>query len=1189
MSKRTVAICTILIIAVASAAVAADWSTFRSDASRSGLTADGVGPELNAQWVYESTHAPSPAWPEPGRELNRNDFDYAYHVAIVGGTVYFGSSTDHKVYALDLASGEERWSFFTEGPVRFAPTVVDGTAFVASDDGLLYSLDAATGALNWTYRPAPTDERLMGNGQMISRWPLRSGVVVEDGIAYVSAGMWPSEGVYVCAVDAESGEVIWTNGTSGTMYMAQPHPGALALTGVAPQGAIVLSDSYVFVPTGRNMPACFDRSTGKFVYYRGQPDTWNDRWGGAWAMTHGDLLYGGRTHHGPDIEIKTGESDPWNGDGLIAWQQKNGQTYREMPNMLRAVIDGDTIYDSGSDEVKALDFEAFMGGTGPKDCTKWTAPAKRVYALIKAGDAIVAGGRGTVTAYSAANGAVLSTQEVPGQVRGLAAADGKLIASVNTGAIHCFSADAANNATVTPDVDQPGATSDLATDILETTGISAGYALVVGASDPSLALGLAQASDLRVHCIDPDAGVVADARAAVDAAGAYGRDVVVHNLDPNAMPYASYFADLIVATDDAMDLSARELYRALRPCGGAAYVVGRGETWLRNGGALRSEIRSAKNAVVVTRGALPGAGEWTHQYADAGKSGASEDSLLTLPTKLLWFGDPGPVKLLNRHWKPPSPLSVNGRMFVTGQHSVTGVDAYNGRILWEREFQAVARYPVNAKSGSAVADDDSVYVVTGNACQRLDAATGQTLNTYDLPEIDGADASKLWWDYLTVADRMVIGTVHDENEGLAVFGLTKDEGSIQWIYDAEQAVTHDAVAVADGLCHVLDKTSAYQADQAKRRGENAISKEHLVALSMSTGEVAWEAKRGLAKRGDLRLGGGLLLATGGGRVTVFDAATGKLVSWSGIRMRGFPVIIGDTLYGEPFAYDIKSGEQQKRVHPLTGKEMPWNFARSYGCGVMAGSSSVLMFRSGTAGFCDIATDTGTYNFGGVRAGCYTNAIVANGVMMMPPGDSGCTCSYNYQATVAMVADETDEQWSVFAAQSVPAGESISRVALNFGAPGDRRDADGELWLAFPRPAGLAVNVTVDAPASGYYRVNADAVDIAGTDADYLVASGIEGVKTVNVNLGTDASNTYTVAFHFAELADVAPGDRVFDIKLQGKTAVAGLDVAQEAGGRDAALIKTVAGVAAGDTLKVEFVAKGDMAPILSAIEIVRDN
>ena len=139
---------------------AADWPTYRHDLARSGATEESLPARLYLQWVYKAPHPPSPAWPEPGRELNRLAFDYAYELTAAGGLVYYGSSADHKIYAIELASGMSRWSFFTEGPVRFAPTIEDGRVFACSDDGRLYCLSAKDGTLAWQFRGGPTDERI---------------------------------------------------------------------------------------------------------------------------------------------------------------------------------------------------------------------------------------------------------------------------------------------------------------------------------------------------------------------------------------------------------------------------------------------------------------------------------------------------------------------------------------------------------------------------------------------------------------------------------------------------------------------------------------------------------------------------------------------------------------------------------------------------------------------------------------------------------------------------------------------------------------------------------------------------------------------------------------------------------------------------------------------------------------------
>jgi hypothetical protein len=63
--------------------------------------------------------------------------------------------------------------------------------------------------------------------------------------------------------------------------MPQPHPGANADSGVAPQGYLVATASRLFVPTGRSVPAAFRRSDGQLEYYRLQQ---NGSIGGARAL-----------------------------------------------------------------------------------------------------------------------------------------------------------------------------------------------------------------------------------------------------------------------------------------------------------------------------------------------------------------------------------------------------------------------------------------------------------------------------------------------------------------------------------------------------------------------------------------------------------------------------------------------------------------------------------------------------------------------------------------------------------------------------------------------------------------------------------------------------------------------------------------------------------------------------------------
>ncbi len=1108
---------------------AADWPNYRHDLARSGATEEPLATPLHRQWVHRAAHPPRPAWPEPGREVNRLAFDYAYEVTAAGGRVYFGSSADHKVYAIDLQSGRPLWSFFTEGPVRFAPAIEGGRVFVASDDGWLYCLSADNGVLLWRFHGGPRDERMIGNQQMISRWPLRSGVAVEDGTVYFSAGMWPSEGVYLYALAADGGKVLWKNETSGVEYLDQPHPPSDSMTGVAPQGYVLGSPDQLFLPTGRNVPAAYDRKGGELLYYHSRPTTWGDRWGGSWSMLASGLLFSWRCDVLPDCNVELGECMPDKDDGIIAFDAKSGSVRRDFPGKRCAVVHGDTIYLSGSGKIDACDLQSWTQGKSLADGARWSATQGRTYAMILAGNTLFAGGYDSATAFAADTGRKLWHDHLESQARGLAAAGGRLLVSTTAGEIICYGPEPVDKPAVVPveaespafagvPADSPAAAA--ARRVLQRSAKKAGHCLVLGAGDGQFLYWLAKQSDLQISCVEPDEAKVARARRVLDEARLYGVRIAVHHGSLRDVAYPDFFADLIVGGDagatDWEQVPAGELYRVLRPCGGTAYLVAGNTAGQPQAIAKRfeqasvppSRIAVSDDAVVVERGPLPGAGDWTHQYANAARTGTSADQRVRLPLRLLWFGEPGPERLIARHWKGPAPLSVNGRMFVIGQYSLMAVDAYNGRGLWRREFPEVARFPATRSGGNAAADDDSVYLATDDACLRLDAATGETLQTYQVPRASfglPGDASRpAAWSGLAVGTEGVLGSIGNIEQSKGLFLFSK-AGELLWTYTPDGLIGSHAVSMDAGKVYLIQQAAPDAVARAKRRGENAPSVARLVALDAANGKPLWQTEDGVAGRTELWLSGGVLLATGSSGMSGYEASSGDLLYSRGASMRRLPVIVGNTIYGEPAAYDLQTGQPKHRRDPLSTEQAFWNFSRSYGCGSIAGAPNLLLFRSGTLGMYDLAGDTGTHNFGGVRAGCHINAIAAAGLVLMPPGDASCTCSYCFQTTVALVPTTRRENWSVFY-ERLPSGP-VRRAALNLGAPGDQRDGQGTLWLGEPRPQTVNRRRDIAVPfrlagAEGFgpYHANADRVEIAGTDRPWIYTSGWKGPLRAELDL-----------------------------------------------------------------------------------------
>jgi len=222
----------------------ADWPTYMRDNRRSGVSPSAVALPLALRWVHRARRAPEPAWPPPAKaDLDHRKFnlkplvtyDRAFHVVVVGDRLCFGSSADDTVYCLDANTGEQRWAFSAEAPVRLAPTLTDGKVLFGSDDGYAYCLDAATGKQRWRVHLAPRHWRIPGNGRVISTWPVRTGVLVDRGIAHFCAGMFPVQGVYEGRVDVATGKVL-----SRTRIEASA------------QGYLVQRGSRLFCPTGRH-------------------------------------------------------------------------------------------------------------------------------------------------------------------------------------------------------------------------------------------------------------------------------------------------------------------------------------------------------------------------------------------------------------------------------------------------------------------------------------------------------------------------------------------------------------------------------------------------------------------------------------------------------------------------------------------------------------------------------------------------------------------------------------------------------------------------------------------------------------------------------------------------------------------------------------------------------------------------
>jgi len=229
---------------------------WRHDPGRTATTSSLLDEKLEVLWKRELPE------PVPAYQDTRLQFDASYEPIVLGKRLFVGSNHDDSVAAFDTETGELLWRFDTNGPVRFAPVGGKGRIIFGSDDGCVYCVKASDGSLVWKKRAVPSERLVLGNGRLISVWPIRGGPVLHDDRVYFAAGVWPLEGTFVFCVDAASGETLWRNDEASYRYQVHPH-NAEAYGGLAPQGYLLIDGDDIVVPSSQAYPARFDRISGE--------------------------------------------------------------------------------------------------------------------------------------------------------------------------------------------------------------------------------------------------------------------------------------------------------------------------------------------------------------------------------------------------------------------------------------------------------------------------------------------------------------------------------------------------------------------------------------------------------------------------------------------------------------------------------------------------------------------------------------------------------------------------------------------------------------------------------------------------------------------------------------------------------------------------------------------------------------
>jgi outer membrane protein assembly factor BamB len=1047
---------------------AADWPTYLMNNQRNAVSDEKLKPPLSEVWAYRARHAPQPAWPPPakrdfynqGRRTDpldaRSILGRAYPVVVAGDSLYYASPANHAIICVDVRTGKARWRFFAEGPVRLAPSVRDGKVYFGSDDGHVYCLDAA-GKQIWKSRISPkeVDRRLPGNGHMISLWPVRSSVLVEGKAAYACAGLFPLQGTYRCALDRKTGKPIWQ------------------VKGGSVQGHLVSMGGKILAPTGRTAAHAFMAEDGK----KAQTGASSSR--GTYIVTAGKTTFfqtgrlyrslavsglgktKGERHWAYSSEFivaRKGISYFHGKRGIAAIRFEKYPTWSVKRSFLRNSITSarwklgkiDRKKDAAGYEEAKAKLDGMIKSTAELEsklqgAVLWRRKLSlrsRAYSLIMSGDVLFAGRNGAVVAISAKDGKDLWTGTVKGKVYGLAVAGGRLYASTDKGTIHCFMPGRnASKSASAPAASRPPAGKNVIAGpaverILKQLSTRQGYCLVLGARSESLLRELASQTRFKIIAVESDEKYIAGLRRSLDASGLYGR-IAVHHGASQKLPYPPYFANLVVIAS-ATATAPKEVCRVLRPYGGLAVMADGAspKTWLK--GVLPPGGRFTP-AGALQRGPLPGAGEWTHQYAAPDNRATSNDPYVRGQLAPLWFGAPGPREMVDRHNLAAAPLFKDGRIFVPANERIIAIDAYNGTRLWSMDVPGSRRVGVAKDSGQMAVADDSVYIVVKGECWGINAATGKRSITLKVP----ATGEKREWGYLAFLGNQAIGTSQRPGASFGepgrlaliirrdfqpvivssgIFSLDRKSGAKHWHYQ-NGTIMNSCIAIGDGRVYLLEARNApAKSDEKGRiRVDKFLSGSNfLVALDLKTGAKLWEqpVKLPFHHGAFLYYAEGKVLAVGPyNRIReirgkkkntvhyglyAFEAKTGKSIwntevktNWGVNGNHGqqwrHPVIVGNEIMSRIFACDLNTG---RRLPSIPGGD----------CGVSSSSASATFYRHGRGNLSmyDLNVRRGRSLNKVTRSGCFLNLIPAGGILSIPESSSGCTCEYPLQTSLAYV-------------------------------------------------------------------------------------------------------------------------------------------------------------------------------------------
>ncbi|MBN2592007.1 MAG: PQQ-binding-like beta-propeller repeat protein, partial [Sedimentisphaerales bacterium] len=588
----------------------------------------------------------------------------------------------------------------------------------------------------------------------------------------------------------------------------------------------------------------------------------------------------------------------------------------------------------------------------------------------------------------------------------------------------------------------------------------------------------------------------------------------------------------------------------------------------------------------------------------------------------------------------------------------------------------------NEIGSNYVTVSDAVYIVYGDKIHVLDPVTGRTTKEFSMPGQKKPNFGSLavWKDLLLATSSPLHVPLKGEKEkgsmispkdikpifkkgdnwhyltGIGVtpnadyssgskmlVAMNRHSGDVLWRRNADYSFRHNAIAMAAGIVFCIDGISDAKLAYLKRRGLLFKKERTLYALDARTGELIWQTKKSVfgtwlaySTEHDV-----LLEASSRSRdrapdetdraMTAYRGSDGKVLWRNDEIYQGPPIIYHDRIITqtsggtdstalEANALNLLTGKPVECDHPMTGEKIPWTWIRFYGCNTAIASENLLTFRSASGAFVDLTAGHGTANIGGFRSGCTSNLIIANGVLNAPDYTRTCTCSYQNQASLALIHMPKVGYWTFDYYLNPSEPIPVRQVGINFGAPGNRYTENGTLWLEFPSIGGPSPDIPVRASYENpkWFRYHSSHVK---GEFNWVASSGVIGIRELNIRMfiqpGENPSvvdafdkhigkiptwpeeliqgifeqpKPYTVRLFFADTEEDEIGRRLFSVSIQDQQVLEAFDIVKEAGGPNRLVIKQVKGINIKDDLKIELIptAENPLSPLLCGIEIIAE-